>query len=101
MVMIGTAFRRVLMVVVLGCTMVYVAGCGKSVSGKYVDDAGAFAVEFKPDGKATVTILGSTIDATYTVDGKNVSVNASGDIKTFTINDDGSLGGPGVTLKKK
>jgi len=99
--MMGTLFRRVFMVVVLGCTMVYVAGCGKSVSGKYTDDAGAFSVEFKSGGKATITIGGSAIDATYTIDGKNVSVNAGGDVKTFMINDDGSLGGPGVTLKKK
>jgi hypothetical protein len=101
MVMMITLFRRIFIVVLLGCTMGYVAGCGKSVSGKYADDSGAFSVEFKSDGKATVAIAGSTIDATYTIDGKSVSVNAGGDIKTFTINDDGSLGGPGVTLKKK
>jgi hypothetical protein len=100
MVMLST-FRRVFMVVVLGCALVYVAGCGKSVSGKYADDAGAFAVEFKSDGKATVTIGGTSLDATYTVNGKNVSVNAGGDTKTFTLNDDGSLAGPGLTLKKK
>jgi hypothetical protein len=99
--MIHALTRKALVALVLASSLVYVAGCGKSVSGKYADDTGLMAVEFKSDGKATVTIGGTAIDATYTVDGKNVSVKAGADVKAFTINDDGSLSGGGDTLKKK
>jgi hypothetical protein len=100
--MIVATIRRALMVIVLGSAMVFVAGCGKSVSGVYAADGGALTVDFQADGKATITtMLGSAMDATYTVDGKNVTVKMNGESKVFTINDDGSLAGPGITLKKK
>jgi hypothetical protein len=99
--MIRALTRKAVMGLVLASSLVLVAGCGKSVSGKYTDDTGIYSVEFKSDGKATVTIGGTAIDATYTVDGKNVSVKAGPDVKAFTINDDGSLSGGGDTLKKK
>jgi len=99
--MIRALTRKALMGLVLASSLVYVAGCGKSLSGKYADDMGAMAVEFKSDGKATVTIHGTPIEATYTIDGKNVSVNGAGDVISLTINDDGSLSVGGDTLKKK
>lgn len=94
-------FRRMGILLVLGCVMDCVSGCGKSVSGVYADDSNAFSIDFKSGGKATVTIGGSALDADYTVDGKTVTVKSNGDTKVFTINDDGSLAGPGTTLKKK
>ena len=93
--------RRICIVLLLGCGMVYVGGCGKSVSGVYADDTGALTVEFKSGGKATVTVLGSPQDGDYTVDGKTVTVKVNGDAKVLTINDDGSLSGSGTTLRKK
>lgn len=83
--------------------LVTVIGCGKSLSGVYSGDA--MSVEFKDGGKATVTVLGSPVDATYAIDGKKVTVTPAGGNTppiTFTINDDNSLAGPdGSTLKKK
>lgn len=99
--MSSALFRRVFIVLLLGCAMIYVSGCGKSVSGVYADDTGTFTVEFKSGGKATVTVLGSPQDGDYTVDGKTVTVKVNGDAKVFTINGDGSLSGPGTTLRKK
>jgi hypothetical protein len=93
--------RRVCIVLLLGSAMMYIGGCGKSVSGVYADDTGALSIEFKSGGKATVTVLGSPMDGDYTVDGKTVTVKVSGDTKVLTINDDGSLAGPGTTLRKK
>ena len=93
--------RRMGIPLVLGSVMVCITGCGKTVSGVYADDANLLSIDFKSGGKATVTIGGTALDADYTVNGKTVTVKSNGDTKVFTINDDGSLAGPGTTLKKK
>jgi hypothetical protein len=93
--------RAFILTVVLGSAMIYVSGCGKSVSGVYADDSGTLSIEFKSGGKATVTLQGSPMDGDYTVQGKTVTVKVNGDAKVLTINDDGSLAGPDITLKKK
>jgi hypothetical protein len=99
--MLRPIVRRAMMVLILGCSMLYVAGCGDAVSGKYADDTGVMSVEFKSGGKATVSIGGTPIETTYTVSGKTVTFTVNGDSKSLTINDDGSLSGGGMTLKKK
>jgi hypothetical protein len=93
--------RRIFILAILLSVPLYVMGCGKSVSGVYTDDSNSMSVNFQSGGKASVTVLGSTMDGTYTIDGKTLTVNMNGDNKVFTINDDGSIAGPGTTLKKK
>jgi len=94
-------FRRFL---VLGMAVWLVAGiigCGSKVSGKYTTSGGEMTIQFN-SGQATLSdALGNTETADYSVDGKTVTVKSKqrGDIQ-FTINDDGSLTGQGITLKK-
>jgi hypothetical protein len=98
--------RRVMVLVVLASSLLFITGCGDSVSGLYTDDSGTFKFDFKSDGKVSVTMIGETKEATYTVKDKTVVVTVPGtpESLSFAISDDGSLraiGGPGITLKKK
>jgi hypothetical protein len=91
-------------VAVLGFGMCFVGGCGKSVEGTYTDSSGMMTVEFDSGGKSKFTAAGMEVDGTYTVSGNTVTVTttAGGNAtRTLTINDDGSLTGDGVTLKKR
>jgi hypothetical protein len=83
-----------------------VLACGDSLSGKYEasgEAAGAAAVEFKSGGKAYLTMLGTTLETQYEVDGDKVTFkNVNGNNLVMTIEKDGTLTGPlGLTLKKK
>jgi hypothetical protein len=72
------------------------AGCGDGLAGTYVPDGFAIVqkVELKA-GKAYVTVLGTTKEGTYTVDGDKVSINVAGDATVFTRDAKGCLdGGP-------
>ena len=104
--MFSTLLRRAMVLMVVTSSMLFVAGCGDSVSGLYTDDSGQYKFDFKSDGKVSVTLLGSTQESTYTIKDKTVvvSVPGGGEPLSFAISDDGSLrniGGPGFTLKKK
>jgi hypothetical protein len=103
--MLNRLLGRVMVLLVVASSLLFIAGCGDSVSGVYTDDSGTFKFDFKSDGKVSVTMIGSTAEATYTVKDKTVVVSVpGGESLSFAISDDGSLraiGGPGVTLKKK
>jgi len=82
-------------------SLVLISGCNK-MSGKYQDDSGMMAVEFK-SSKAYLTTAGMTTEMDYDVDGDKVTLhNPQGNL-VLTKNSDGSLsGGPmGETLKKQ
>jgi len=103
--MLSVLVRRVIVLVVVSSSMLFIAGCGDSVSGLYTDDSGQFKFDFKSDGKVSVTLISDTKEATYTIKDKTVVVTVpGGEALSFAISDDGSLrsiGGPGFTLKKK
>jgi hypothetical protein len=85
---------RIVMIAGLG---IAVASCGKSnvVEGStYEANNGAFQIQFKPDGKATVALGPVAGDCTYAQKDKTVSVTCEGTQIDFTVNDDGSISGP-------
>jgi hypothetical protein len=100
--MVLTVSRRFVFVGLAAFLMFGIAGCGgPKVSGKYVSDGGAMTIDFE-SGKATLSdALGNNETDDYTVDGSSVTVKSKdrGDLQ-FTIAQDGSLTGQGVTLKK-
>ncbi len=62
-------------IVLIGC-LVLAAGCGNDLAGSYTDNAGVTRYDFRPDGSARISVLGSTVSAEYTVDGKRVIVTS-------------------------
>ena len=71
------------------------------MSGKYVSDGALMTLEFK-SGQANLSdALGNNETDDYTVSGSTLTVKSKqrGDMQ-FTIMQDGSLNGEGVTLKK-
>ena len=96
-----SVFPSFLIVMMVAWMGVGIIGCGSKVSGKYVADGGLMTIEFK-SGQATLSdALGNNETADFTVDGSTVTVKSKqrGDMQ-FTIMQDGSLNGQGVTLKK-
>lgn len=83
-------------ILVAGCGF---AGCGSSVEGNtYVDPEGMISIEFLSGGKANfkMGVVGGA--CTYTESVKNVTVTCNGVPQVFTMNSDGSLGGPAAGL---
>jgi hypothetical protein len=76
------------------------AGCETDIAGStYVDSDGVISIEFLPGGKANFKMGGIVGgECTYTEKGKNVTVTCNGASQVFTMNSDGSLGGPGTGL---
>jgi len=62
-----------------------------NLQGTYTDASGAFKLELKSGGKATLTALNSPADCTYKKDGKQLTVVCETQTLAFTIQDDGSL----------
>ncbi len=90
-------------VATVGCLAFF--GCAH-FSGKYETTGpgeGAASVEFRSGNKAYLTIMGTTVQSEYTVDGDKVTFkNVNGTDLVMTEEKDGSLTGPmGMTLKKK
>jgi len=96
---------RALCVAVVGISSIAFFGCAH-FSGKYETTGpaeGAASVEFKSGSKAYLSIMGTTLETEYTVDGDKVTFkNVNGSNLVMTEEKDGSLTGPmGLTLKKK
>jgi hypothetical protein len=92
------------LLLVLAAVGTLMSGCGKSVSGTYVDDTGMFSAEFKSGGKVSLKMGGIVAqEADYTVEGDKVVVKSGGQSIEMKIKDDGSLDArPAMgTLKKK
>lgn len=62
-----------------------------NMEGTYADASGAFRLELKSGGKATLTTLNSPTACTYKKDGKQLTVVCETQTLAFTIQDDGSL----------
>jgi hypothetical protein len=81
-------------VVILAAILCLVACASTHLEGTYTDSTGAFKLELKGGGKATLTTLNSPTDCTYKVDGKQLTVQCENQTLPFTIQDDGSLAAP-------
>lgn len=94
--------RQFLIVAVVAWLGIGIAGCGKSISGKYVGGNGTMSIEFD-HGKATVDgVTGGSESDDYTMDGDKITVKtgvANGDM-IFTQNPDGSLTYMGIKFTK-
>lgn len=76
-----------------------IAGCGSDhgVQGTYSDPSGAWMLDLKSGGQATLTFYGDSRPCTYTVSGDQVAVTCKGEHAklNFTVHQDGSLTGQG------
>lgn len=89
--------------VLFGLTLT-LSGCGDDLAGsKYVEENGKEGIEFKSDDKAYLTIMGSTVEAEYSVDDDKIIVRAGGQGMVLTRADDGTITGLPMSgkLKKK
>ena len=57
-------------------TALLLGACGNEISGTYTDDANVTAYEFHADGRATISVLGATVAADYTLDDDKVLVSS-------------------------
>ena len=75
---------------------VSLTGCGKSsVEGNtYATANGAIKIVFESGGKAAVTIAGQSANCTYSEENGDITVACEGQSTMYTVNSDGSLGGP-------
>ena len=53
------------------------SACAEDLSGIYVDDGNVTAYEFHGNGRATISVLGTTVAADYTVDNDRVLVTSA------------------------
>lgn len=83
------SFSAVLLLVVLVIT----ACGGPDVKGTYSN--GPVTLELRSGGEASLSMMGDTKSCTYKAEKKQVTLTCGGDSLDFTINDDGSLNGPG------
>jgi hypothetical protein len=84
------------MIIILALTMI--SGCGSSsIKGTYSDPSGAWVLDLKDGGQATLTFYGDSRPCTYTLSGDQVAVTCKGerDKLNFTVHQDGSLSGQG------
>ncbi|MGD9211004.1 MAG: hypothetical protein PVI90_09505 [Desulfobacteraceae bacterium] len=80
-------------------------GCGSKLEGTYEDESGLMRFEFKPDDKVYMNAMGSEIEVKYKINGEKVKIiMPNGMTQEMTIQDDGSIDGPGgtkLTLKEE
>ncbi len=97
---------RIVFTSVVTMCIVIGAGCSSQhgVQGTYSDPSGAWVLDLKGGGQATLTFYGDSRPCTYTVSGDQVAVKCKGERGTlnFTAHQDGSLSGQGFmpVLKK-
>ena len=89
-------------------SILVLVSCTSGPSGTYGDDTGAWRLDFKSGGKATMSFQGQPLgECTYTSTDKQVTVVCPppAGTATFNMQSDGSLVGPPnsnlPTLKKK
>jgi len=75
-----------------------VAGCGHKLSGTYAGESLAFKeLKFISGSKVELTsLMDTTTEATYTVEGDKVKISAAGQTQVFTLDKNGCLDGGGL-----
>jgi hypothetical protein len=89
------------------CSILVLVSCTPDLTGTYVDETGAWRLELKSGGKATMSYGGQPGECTCTCADKKVTLTCSSPAgtATFDVQSDGSLAGPSnsmiPTLKKQ
>ncbi len=79
------------------------SACSQGIKGVYADAMGVTRYSFTPGGTVTIEAMGISQETTYVREGDTlkVALPQKGASLNFTINEDGSLGGPlGIRLEK-
>jgi hypothetical protein len=85
---------------VVAACLLAVPACTSGARGTYSDATGSMVLELKSGSKANFTYMGDVADCSYSMSGKQVTVNCRGSAGTtvFNVHDDGSLSGPPGTF---
>ena len=78
-----------------------ISACGNGVSGTYADDGNVTAYEFHGNGRATISVLGTTVAAEYTIDDDKVLVTSPQGTVVLRRNGDHLYGPMGLELVRK
>lgn len=81
--------------------VIALVACGGDVSGTYVDDRGVTTYELKRDGRARITVLGTVVDAEYTLSGDKVLVSNPQGAVVLTLRNDRLYGPMGLELNRQ
>jgi len=84
-------------------SLAIVACSKKGLSGTYESDGPErekVRIEFRSDDKAIYTVMGIRSEVSYTIDEKYLKLVADGSSIIWDIQDDGTVGSNGITLKK-
>lgn len=76
-------------------------GCGNDLTGIYEDRAGETIYEFQPGGRASISMLGTVVDAEYRLDGDKVLVTSPQGTVVLTHSDDRLYGPMGLELVRQ
>ena len=85
----------------VSCLLTLSAGCSKGVNGTFADDEMLTAYEFHADGRATISVLGTTVAAEYTLDGDRILVTSAQGTVVLTRRDDRLYGPMGLELARR
>lgn len=85
----------------LGGVLFAAAGCGGALTGTYQDEAGETSYEFRSDGRASISMLGITVDAEYTLDGDKVLITSPQGTVVLTRSEDRLYGPMGLELVRQ
>jgi len=86
---------------VFGGVLSAAAGCGSALTGAYEDEAGKTTYEFRSDGRASISMLGTMVDAEYRLDGDRVLVTSPQGTVVLTRREDRLYGPMGLELVRR
>jgi hypothetical protein len=92
--------RSLFLVSTIAIVSIIGVACAPGVQGRYENDNGSIAVEFK-SGKAYVTMLAGTLEVDYEVKRDKVILSNHGGNVVLNRHEDGTLDGPMGTMKRK
>lgn len=90
--------KRFAAVVAVGALL---TACGETLSGTYVDDGKVTAYKFHRDGRATISVLGTTVAADYMVDEDKVFVTSAQGTVVLRRSGDHLYGPMGLELVRR
>lgn len=89
------------MAALLGGVLLAASGCSGALTGTYQDEAGETSYEFRSDGRASISMLGTTVDAEYRLDGDKVLVTSPQGTVVLTRSEDRLYGPMGLELVRQ
>jgi hypothetical protein len=91
------AIQRALLTI----TLLAITACSGDVTGTYMDDGELTAYRFQRDGRATISVLGTTVPAEYTIDGDRILVTSAQGTVVLKQSGDRLYGPMGLELKRQ